>query len=115
LRTVLDWYIQHDLDVAPINPSTPTILQLPVLTDLGKLQDPLHTSVSVITPPEISLKTVEIAAGLGINMLWFQPGSFNDVVLKACTDKNMPFIANGHCILIEGDQALHVSKRSAKA
>ncbi|TGZ85654.1 NAD(P)-binding protein [Ascodesmis nigricans] len=110
---VFSWYIDHSIPAVPINPSpnTKSILDRPTVAALSELTNPKETSVSVITPPKISLQAVEDAKKLGIKGLWFQPGSFDEAVLKKAEELGVPFVAGGGaCVLIHGERAIQEAK-----
>ncbi|KAJ7241418.1 hypothetical protein C8J57DRAFT_1526886 [Mycena rebaudengoi] len=56
------------------------------LPSLADLPDPSHTSVSIVTPPSVTLEILKQAAALGIFAVWLQPGA-EDAAVRA-------FIAN---------------------
>ncbi|KAJ7241415.1 NAD-P-binding protein [Mycena rebaudengoi] len=59
---------------------------IPCLPSLADLPDPSHTSVSIVTPPSVTLEILKQAAALGIFAVWLQPGAEDAAVLA--------FIAN---------------------
>ncbi|KAJ3399703.1 hypothetical protein HDV05_001571, partial [Chytridiales sp. JEL 0842] len=61
---VLKWYIQHNLPVVPVNPKSPEIESIPCITSLSALPSPSTTSVSVITPPAVTLSVLKEAQKL---------------------------------------------------
>ncbi|KAJ4289476.1 hypothetical protein N0V88_006958 [Collariella sp. IMI 366227] len=82
---VFRWYVTHGLDATPINPGAKAIevngTSYPTVASLSDLEGPEETSVSLITPPHVTLKALEEAKGLGIQSVFLQPGTFNDDVL----------------------------------
>lgn len=82
------------------------------MATLTNLADPRHTSVSVITPPNVTLKLLEESLRLGIPSLWLQPGSFDDRVMSKVKqlEGTINIIAQGRCILVEGSEDLAISE-----
>ncbi|KAJ0114545.1 binding domain-containing protein [Diaporthe amygdali] len=91
---IFAWYLHHDIQAIPINPAAPSIAvpslpdaagkpsEIPTVKSLSALPDPKETSVSIITPPPVTLKVLEEAKKLGIPAVFLQPGTFDDEVLK---------------------------------
>ncbi|KAH7031551.1 CoA binding domain-containing protein [Microdochium trichocladiopsis] len=88
---VLAWYTYHDLPVTPVNPSTPTISAAgtthTTVPSLSALKDPKSTSVSIITPPPVTLEVLKEAQKLGVPAVWLQPGTWDDAVLAFARGK----------------------------
>jgi predicted CoA-binding protein len=111
----LRWYIQHKLSVHPINPTSATIESLPVISNISALESPSSTSLSFLTPPQVTFKSLQEAAQNGVRRVWLQPGSFNKEVLDQAESLGFEtVIANGRCILVEGEKGLAASKRESK-
>jgi len=113
---ILRWYIDHKLPVHPINPTASSIESLNVVKDVSSLPSPTTTSLSFLTQPAITLKSLQEAQRNGVQRVWLQPGSFDEHVLKEA--ESMGFetvIANGRCILREGEKGLNALKRESKA
>ena len=112
---ILIWYIDHRLPVHPINPTASTIESLPVTKSISELESPSSTSLSFLTPPKVTLKSLQEASKSGVQRVWLQPGSFDKEVLEAA--ESMGFetvIAHGRCILQEGEKGLTALKRESK-
>ncbi|TVY54420.1 hypothetical protein LSUE1_G010035 [Lachnellula suecica] len=120
---IFNWYTTHSLPATPINPSAPTITALSpppsknqeydTLPCLSKLPHPKDTSVSIITPPHVTIKVLQEAKELGIQGVWLQPGTFDDEVLKFARDGFKAAVggdggggSEGWCVLVDGEQAL---------
>jgi predicted CoA-binding protein len=111
----LRWYINHHLPVHPINPASPTIESLPVTKSISALESPSSTSLSFLTPPQVTLKSLQEAAQNGVQRVWLQPGSFDNGVLEEADSLGFDtIIANGRCILKEGEKGLAATKRESK-
>lgn len=118
---VFTWYTHHALPVTPINPSSPSIKAFPpypafdiqtysTLPNLSALPNPTETSVSIITPPKITMKVLQEAKELGVQGVWLQPGSFNDDVLafamkefRAAVGGDGGAGSEGWCVLVDGE------------
>jgi predicted CoA-binding protein len=112
---ILKWYINHDLPVRPINPTQLTIESLPVTKSISDLEAPSSASLSFVTPPQVTLKSLQEAWKIGVQRVWLQPGSFDkDVLAEAESMGFETVIANGRCILKEGERGLSASKRDSK-
>ncbi|KAI5463827.1 CoA binding domain-containing protein [Mariannaea sp. PMI_226] len=116
---VFAWYLAHELPVTPINPVSKTINALgqdhPAIPDVGALSNPMQTSLSVITPPSVTLKVLQEAKKLGIPSIWLQPGSFDDEILKFASEEPAfeAVVAGdggrgheGWCVLVDGERGL---------
>ena len=82
---------------------------------VSDLESPSSTSLSFLTPPKVTLKSLQEASKNGVQRVWLQPGSFDKDVLSEV--ESMGFetvIANGRCILQEGEKGLVASKRESK-
>ncbi|KAL1641329.1 hypothetical protein SLS58_006231 [Diplodia intermedia] len=62
---VFVWYLQHSLPVSPINPGSPSITALnkthTTSSSPAALPSPPETSLSVITPPPVTLQLLREA------------------------------------------------------
>ncbi|CAN8102636.1 unnamed protein product [Discula destructiva] len=90
---VFAWYLHHNIAAIPINPAATSITvpslnnkEIPTVPSLSALPNPKQTSVSIITPPAVTLKVLEEARSLGIPAVWLQPGTFDDEVIKYARD-----------------------------
>ncbi|KAL2832901.1 CoA binding domain-containing protein [Aspergillus cavernicola] len=83
---LLAWYHQHSLPVTPLNPRSPSIQLSPshsyqTVASPSGLPSPPQTSLSVVTPPAVTLSLLQEAHSVGIPAVWLQPGTFDDAVL----------------------------------
>ncbi|KAJ2452780.1 hypothetical protein EV183_002678 [Coemansia sp. RSA 2336] len=105
---VLCWYMEHGLPVMPVNPVARQIEGLSCAKSLSDMEGAgdratmRATSVSVITPPSVSESVLREAAGLGVQHLWFQPGSEPPNMTALAKELGVQVIGNGACILKEG-------------
>jgi len=62
------------------------------------------------------MKSLQEAKQSGVRYVWLQPGSFDDQVLSEAESLGFEtVIANGRCILREGEKGLNALKRESKA
>ncbi|KIP06102.1 hypothetical protein PHLGIDRAFT_19525 [Phlebiopsis gigantea 11061_1 CR5-6] len=102
---VLRWYLARSKDVIPIHPKETELEGVAVLHALADLPSPTQTSVSVITPPKVTLGILEQAKALSVPALWLQPGAEDDAVIKYIQENGLAdkVVYGGPCILVEGD------------
>ncbi|KAI8618965.1 NAD(P)-binding protein [Chytriomyces sp. MP71] len=108
---VLCWYLERQLNAIPINLKADSIESVKCIKSIADLADPGSTSVSVITPPAVTLSVLNQAYDLGIRHLWLQPGCESQEVyalIKEWRESNneINVLLGGPCILVEGDAAL---------
>ena len=86
--------------VYPINPSHsyidgdrcyPKVSALPVKPDI----------VVTVVPPSIAYKVVEECSKLGVNRVWFQPGSESEEAIEFCRRHRIKAIY-GACLVVDG-------------
>ena len=113
------WYLQHDLDVTPINPASSAVSVFgkdrPTLPNLSALPKPQETAVSIITHPGITIDVLREAKKVGVPSIWMQPGTFDDDVLNfALADGTFESVvfgpggagSEGWCVLVDGEKSL---------
>ncbi|BAE59924.1 CoA binding domain-containing protein [Aspergillus flavus] len=117
---ILAWYHQHSLPVTPLNPRAPQI-ELPsraydTVASPSALPTPSQTSLSVVTPPKVTLKLLQEAHSVGIPAVWLQPGTFDDAVLDFAHNHFSAVIAGdggagseGWCVLVDGEEGLEAA------
>jgi hypothetical protein len=87
--------------------------------NLSALAHPRETSVSIITPPSVTLEVLKEAKKLSIPAVWLQPGTFDDEVIKFARSSAEEGGfggtvvageggrgAEGWCVLVDGERAL---------
>lgn len=113
------WYLARGLDVSPVNPGSPHVTvggrDHATVPSLSALPRPRHTSVSIVTPPAVTLGVLREARELGVPAVWMQPGSFDEAVVDfALADGAFAAVvygdggrgSEGWCVLVDGDKAL---------
>ena len=87
-------------NVVPINPKDENIEGDKAYTSIQMMEE-LPDIVNFVVPPPIAMKVAQNAVELGVEYLWFQPGSESDELenwLK-CTD-GIKYLINA-CIMVE--------------
>jgi len=96
---VLRCYLQNNRVAIPINPRASTIEGIEAANSIAELPDGVD-SISVITPPTITLEVVEQAIEKGIKNVWMQPGAQSAEAIKLGEESGLNVIADGSCILV---------------
>ncbi len=97
---VLRCYLQHQKTVYPINPNADEVEGVKCLQSINDLPKEV-TSISIITPPNITEQAVDQALSKGIKNIWMQPGAESAAAIKRCQEAGANVIAGGPCILVE--------------
>jgi len=96
---VLRCYMQHGHDVTPVNPGEDEVEGLVCAGSLTELARPT-ASVSIITPPRVTLAVVEEAAAVGYQRLWMQPGAESAEAVARAAELGLDVIHSGPCLLV---------------
>jgi uncharacterized protein len=86
------------LKVIPINPKEKEILELKVYSTLKKVKEKIDTVVFVV-PPNVTEKILEEVKEVGIENVWFQPGSESEKAINFCK-KNKINETHNACIMV---------------
>ncbi|EEH07467.1 conserved hypothetical protein [Histoplasma capsulatum G186AR] len=119
---ILAWYHQHSLPVTPLNPRASEIA-LPsktysTLPSPSALPAPTQTSLSIVTPPKVTLAVLKEAKAVDVPAVWLQPGTFDDEVLEYARENFRAAVAGeeagsngseGWCVLVDGEDALEAA------
>jgi len=102
---VLKWYRNRNKDVTPIHPKEDELEGVSTIRSIADLSSPTETSISIITPPKVTLGILEQAKALSVPALWLQPGAEDDAVIAYIKENGLAdkAIYGGPCILVEGD------------
>jgi len=105
---VFMWYVDRSKPVTPIHPKEDSIEGVSALKSLSGLPDPSTTSVSVITPPKVTLGVLKEIKDLGIPAVWIQPGASDGACAEYIKEAGLEekVIYGGPCILRDGDSVL---------
>ena len=97
---VLRCYLENGRQAIPVHPHETEIEGLACVASVAELPDSVN-SISIITPPKITGKVVEMAAEKGISNVWMQPGAQSTEAIQFCEEQGMNLIADGTCVLVE--------------
>ena len=86
------------IPVYPINPREELIQGEKSFENV--FQIPEVDVLNFVVPPDVSLSVTKSALKRGFKIFWYQPGSYNDEVLKLHKDLDTTVIA-GQCVLLE--------------
>ncbi|KAJ7623586.1 NAD-P-binding protein [Roridomyces roridus] len=103
---ILNWYKARGLAVQPIHPKEDELEDIATVRSVAELSNPTQTSLSIITPPHITLGILKEAIPLGVPAVWIQPGAADAAVID-WLEKNGAedrVIHSGPCLLVSGDQ-----------
>jgi len=96
---VLRCYQQNQRKVIPVNPVEKEIEGLSCVNSVSEL--PSHvSSISIITPPQVTEQVVDLAIDKGIKNLWMQPGAESEAAVSAAEAAGLNVIADGSCLLV---------------
>ena len=86
--------------VIPVNPKDKQIEGDRAYASIGMMEE-LPDIVNFVVPPPIAMKVAQEAVELGIEHLWFQPGSESDELEKWLKGTNgIKYLVNS-CIMVE--------------
>lgn len=96
---VLRCYLQHKKLVFPVNPKATKVEGVDCVASVAELPE-IVSSISVITPPAITEKVVEVAIAKGIKNIWMQPGAESPKAVELCQAAGINVIADHSCLLV---------------
>ncbi|WFD29645.1 hypothetical protein MSPP1_000655 [Malassezia sp. CBS 17886] len=119
---VLRWYQGQHLPVTPVHPALTEIEGAHAVPSLHGVIDQAAgpgagtTSVSVITPPAVSLQVLrEFSGDSRIQAFWLQPGAADGTVVQWLRsqpeDVQERIVWSGPCILKQGEQLARANGR----
>ena len=87
-------------NVVPINPKDENIEGDKAYTSIQMMEE-LPDIVNLVVPPPIAMKVAQDAVELGVEYLWFQPGSESDELENWLKDTDgIKYLINA-CIMVE--------------
>ncbi|KAL0570537.1 hypothetical protein V5O48_011419 [Marasmius crinis-equi] len=103
---VLKWYLGRGLKVQPVHPREAELEGIKTIRSLEALPSPTETSLSIITPPPVTLNILKQVESLSIPYVWLQPGAEDAQVIKFIEENSMEnnVVYGGPCILRDGDR-----------
>lgn len=96
---VFNALVSSGRETYPLNPiasqidghqAYPTIADLPVVPE----------AVSIITPPEVTVRIIADAIQAGVKHVWMQPGAQHDAASRSARDAGVNVIDDGSCLLV---------------
>jgi len=96
---VLQCYLQNGKNAVPVNPNEIEIEGVACAATISELP-PEVTSISMITPPAVTAKLVQLAIEKGIRNIWMQPGAEHPEAVSLCRQHGVNVIADGSCLLV---------------
>ena len=96
---VLRCYLQHGKKAIPVNLNEAEIEGVACAATISDLPDEVE-SISMITPPAVTMKLVPLAIEKGIRNIWMQPGAEHPEAVALCREKGVNVIADGSCLLV---------------
>ncbi|KAF8684237.1 CoA binding domain [Rhizoctonia solani] len=102
---ILKWYQNRDLTVTPVHPKEDELEGVKTVKNLAGLKSPTATSVSIVTPPKVTLAVLKEGKELGVPAFWIQPGAEDDAVRAFVTKEGLTekVVIGGPCVLVNGD------------
>ena len=96
---VLRCFQQSGKKAIPVNPNEAEIEGVPCAATISDLP-PDALSISMITPPAVTLRLIPLAIEKGIKNIWMQPGAEHPEAVSLCIDRGINVIADGSCLLV---------------
>jgi predicted CoA-binding protein len=98
-NNVLRCYQQSGRRAIPVNPREQAIEGAACVASVLELPEDV-TSISVITPPQVTERVVREAIRKGIRHIWMQPGAESERAVAECRAAGINVIADGSCVLV---------------
>lgn len=95
---VLRAYLQDGRQAIPIHPTETEVEGQTAFPDLASA--PPIESLSIITPPAVTLQIVQQAIAAGVKHIWMQPGAESDESIELARQAGLNVIAGGPCLLV---------------
>lgn len=83
----------------PLNPHAAEVEGVVAYKSIGDLPETID-SLSIVTPPSVTLEVVRQAIVSGVKHLWMQPGAENPLASQLARDAGLDVIDDGSCILV---------------
>jgi predicted CoA-binding protein len=96
---VLRCYQQNGKEVIPVNANEANIEGVACAATINDLPSQV-LSISMITPPAVTVKLVPLAIDRGIKNIWMQPGAEHPEAVALCRERGINVIADGSCLLV---------------
>ncbi len=96
---VFKHFLEQGSNVFPVNHKGGEILGKKVFTSLTEISEKIDLVILVV-PPQVSEEIVKEALRLGINKIWFQPGSESKNAVKYCQENDI-LTQTDCCIMLQ--------------
>ncbi len=96
---ILRCYQQHGRKAVPVNPNEVEIEGIACVAAINDLPEEAK-SISMITPPDVTVQLVPLALEKGIENIWMQPGAEHPDAIAFCRQRHINVIADGSCLLV---------------
>lgn len=82
---------EHNYDTFGVNPNYDEIEGQKIYHNLKELPSKVDV-LDMVVPPKISIKTLEEAKEVGIEYIFFQPGTYNDEVVQKAEELGLKYL-----------------------
>ncbi len=96
---ILKNLVSKGYKVLPVNPSKQSIEGIDCFANIASLPEYVKFLNFVVPAPK-SLKMMSAVKDKGIEIVWFQPGAYNDELINECTKLGIKAIHDGACIMV---------------
>lgn len=83
----------------PLNPTADQIEGHPAFARIADLPE-VPDSLSIVTPPQVTLQVVLEAIDAGVQNIWMQPGAENEDASAAARAAGINVVDDGSCVLV---------------
>lgn len=84
---------EHDYTAYGVNPNYDELEDEKIYHKLVDIPEKIEV-LDMVVGPNIAMETLDDAKEAGIEYIWFQPGSFNDQVIKKAEEMNFKIVYN---------------------
>lgn len=91
--------LEAGYSVYPVNPNAEELLGQKLFQNLKNIPDNIDVVIMVVPPP-IAVEMLKQIKSLGINKVWFQPGSESNEAGEYCRTEGINFVSNA-CIMVK--------------
>ncbi len=95
---ILQYLLDNQYEVYPINPKAKEILKHKVYVSLEHINHKIDIVVFVV-PPQVTNEILKQVKQLNIKKVWFQPGSSNEMSLDFCKEYKIDYV-NQACLML---------------
>lgn len=89
--------IEHEYNTYGVNPNYDSIDGARIYKSLKDIEGQIDV-IDVVVPPKVTLNLLDEAKELGIEYIWFQPGTFDEEVIKKAQNLGFKFL-DDDCVL----------------